>query len=189
MKTVRYFHTLAALLSVALGASGCAGGAGPETVAERFWTAVQEKDRQSVEALSIPAEDTKLNFDREGEMLTAFEVGEVRTEGDVARADTRMEVPMGNLSHEVEFETVLARRDGDWLVDLDPTGDAIMKAVLGVTMQEMGEAIGEGMKEAMQGVAEGMSDAMQEMAEGMGEAMTEMAGSMDEATKKSGGSR
>ena len=166
---------IAAFLLIALGfvLQGC-GGEGPQTVAERFWEAAQDRDVATVEALSIPSENASFDFEDDDTAIGSLTVGGAEVDGDRAEVETHLELDGEEMDLDVEFLTIVAKHDGEWLVDLDQTGDEIMQAVIGASMQELGEAIGEGMKEAMEGMAEGLAEGMEEMGKAFGEAAEEM---------------
>lgn len=173
----RPFLTACLLLGAGFALEAC-GGAAPETVAERFWEAARDRDVAAVEALSIPAEGVSLDFDDEGTELGAIELGDAEVEGGRAEVATSLEVTSDERDMDLAFSTVLLRRDGEWLVDLGETGDQLVGAVLGTTMQELGEAPGEGMREAMEGMAEDMAEGMAEGMKAMGEAFESAAEEM-----------
>ena len=159
-----------AVLAVVLGTGACSSGEAPGSVAERFWQAAQERDRETVLALSIEAEGMSIDLDDDDTALENLRLGETVIDGDQAFVETQMTAVMEEQTLDLAFETALRKRDGQWLVDLEETGSRMMKSVLGVSMQELGEAMAEGMKDAMQGVADGMAEGMKELAEAMGEA-------------------
>ncbi|MEN8143336.1 MAG: hypothetical protein ABFS14_00155 [Gemmatimonadota bacterium] len=142
-------------------------------MAEQFWTAAQARDIETVEALSVESESTQLNFENEDNAIDAFELGDSFEEDGETLVPTSLKSSTGEKALEFDFETVMVKREGAWKVDLDETGNRMIRAVLGASMEELGQAIGEGMKEAMEGVAEGMAEGMREMGEAMGEAMEE----------------
>ncbi len=164
-------HSVAIVLVGLIGA-GCAGE-GPDSVAERFWTAAQARDIETVEALSIESESTQLNFENTDNVIDSFELGESFEEDGETVVPTTLNSSSGENALEFDFETIMVRQDGDWKVDLDATSNRMIRAVLGASMGEIGEAIGEGMKDAMEGIAEGMAEGMREMGEAMGDAMEE----------------
>jgi hypothetical protein len=169
-----------AVLAVALCAGACSSGEAPGSVAERFWQAVQEHDRETVLALSIEAEGMSMNLDDEGTAMENLRLGETNIDGDQAFVETQMSAVTEDRTLDLAFETALTKRDGQWLVDLDETGSRMMKSVLGVSMQELGEAMAEGMKDAMEGVAEGMAEGMKELGEAMGDAAKEAGSGSDD---------
>lgn len=165
-------HSVAVVL-VGLIGGGCAGGEGPDSVAERFWTAAQARDIETVEALSIESESTQLNFENTDNVIDSFELGESFEEDGETLVPTTLNSSSGENALEFDFETVMVEQEGAWMVDLDATSNRMIRAVLGASMGEIGEAIGEGMKDAMEGIAEGMAEGMREMGEAMGDAMEE----------------
>lgn len=155
---------------VVVGSAACFMTAGPEDVAFDFWDAAREGDRERVESLALDPRDSRLDFEDEDSRIESFEIGEAEIDGDVARVDTRLTGSNGDVELDLEFETVLVRREGEWWVDLDETGERLVVAVIGASMEGLGEAIGEGMKAAMEGLAEGM----EELGEAMEKAGAEM---------------
>ncbi|MDX1578937.1 MAG: hypothetical protein R3266_10645, partial [Gemmatimonadota bacterium] len=111
-----------ALLLAGFALSSC-GGEGPESVAQRFWEAAQARDVETVEALSIPSENASFDFEDEDTAVGSIEVGNAEIEGDRAEVPTRLEMVGQEMELEVDFATVVARHEGEWLVDLDETGD------------------------------------------------------------------
>lgn len=162
--------TAVGLLATGFLLQACGGGEGPQSVAERFWEAAQDRDVAAVEALSIPSEDASFNFEDENTGIGSMSIGDAEVDGDRAEVETHLEMEGEEMDLDVEFKTIVAKHDGEWLVDLDRTGDEIMRAVLGASMQELGQALGEGMKEAMEGMAEGLAEGMEEMGKAFEEA-------------------
>jgi hypothetical protein len=163
-----------------LGVTACSSGEAPESVAERFWQAVEQRDQETVLALSIEAEGMSMNFDDDNTVMEGLQIGETVIDGDQASVETRMTAVTEERTLDLEFETALVKRDGQWLVDLEETGSRMMKSVLGVSMQELGEAMAEGMKDAMEGVAEGMAEGMKELGEAMGDAAKDAGSGSDD---------
>ncbi len=161
-----------AVVLIGLVGAGCAGE-GPDSDAERFWTAAQARDMETVEALSVESESTKLNFENKDNAIDEFELGDSFEEDGETLVPTSLTSSGGDQSLEFDFQTVMVRSDGAWKVDLEATGNRMIRAVLGASMEEIGQAIGEGMKEAMEGIAEGKAEGMREMGKAMGEAMGE----------------
>jgi len=157
---------------VVVAGAACFMASGPKDVAYEFWDAVSEGDRERIETLALDPRDVRLDFEDEESRIESFEIGEADVEGDVARVDTYLTGSNDDDVMELEFETVLVRRDGEWLVDLEETSRRLVVAVIGASMEGLGEAIGEGMKGAMEGLADGMEElgrALQEASEEMRE--------------------
>lgn len=156
---------LTALLLLAIGFTLAAcGGEGPQDTAARFWEAAQNRDVAAVEALSIPSESSRFNFDDSDTEIDDLTIGELSVDGGRAEVETSLVLLGDDMNLEVEFSTVLVRQDGEWLVDMDETTDEIMKTIMGASVREIGEALGEGMKDAMEGMAEGFAEGMENMA-------------------------
>ncbi len=164
--------------AIALGAlffGGCAFGADdPGDVALRFWEAARDRDRETVLALSTNSDDINLDFEDEGSSIESVEIWDVEIDGDEAEVETRIEAVNEDRTLDIEFETVLVKRDGEWLVDLGETAGNMVGAMLGASMEQLGEAIGEGIGEAMEGMAEGLAEGMEEMGKSMQKAAEEM---------------
>lgn len=165
--------TAAALLGMGFSLQSC-GSEGPEGVAHRFWQAAQDRDHATFEALSIPSEDVNFNLDNEDSEIRSLVIGEGTIDGKTAQVETMLDMKAGETDLEVDFVTILEKRDGEWLVDIEGTTDEVMRAVMGASMKELGAALGEGLKGAMEGVAEGFAEGMQEMGEAFQEAAEEM---------------
>ncbi len=165
--------SLTALVTVGLFAA-CGGGNGPAVVAEAFWEASRTGDYEL--AQSYVAEGGNASISEEAaqnQQIREFTLGESHVEGDSAAVETSLSGDFGENPVDVEFNTVMVRQEGEWKVDLDGTANEMMKAILGVSMNDFAEQMGEAMGEAMKGMAEGM-------AEGMKEGMKAAADSMEQ---------
>ena len=125
-------------------------------------------------ALSTNSDDINLDFEDEGSSIESVEIWDVEIDGDEAEVETRIEAVNEDRTLDIEFETVLVKRDGEWLVDLGETAGNMVGAMLGASMEQLGEAIGEGIGEAMEGMAEGLAEGMEEMGKSMQKAAEEM---------------
>lgn len=155
---------------VIVGSSACFMTSGPEDVAYDFWDAARDGDRERIEALVLDPRDVRLDFEDEDARIESFEIGDAEIDDDVARVETWVTGSADDVVMDLEFETVLVRRDGEWWVDVEETGRRLVVAVVGASVEGLGEAIGEGMKGAMEGLAEGMEEfgrALQEAGEEM----------------------
>lgn len=161
------------LLATGFALEAC-GGDGPQDVAERFWEAARDRDAAALEALSLPSDNTEFDLDNEDAQIWDLEIGSVAVEDGVAEVETKFKLDTEDLDIDVEFMTMVARHDGEWLVDMDETTGEIMKAVIGASMAEIGEAIGEGLHDAMEGIAEGLAEGMEELTEELEEATEKM---------------
>jgi len=160
-----------ALVATALVTMACADS--PQYVAERFWTAAQQHDEETVRETSVEYRgDHRFDADDEA-YIGEFSFGETEIEGDEARVETRLTHIDDDASLEVSFETVLVRRDGEWLVDLDETTSRMVGSILGATMRELGDVLAEGMGEAMEELTEGLTEGIREMGEALGDAFEE----------------
>ncbi|MGH7540574.1 MAG: hypothetical protein ACRELC_06220, partial [Gemmatimonadota bacterium] len=95
----------------------------------RFWTAAREGDVETVRALSFETESASLDVEPGRSAIREYTLGTTRVDGEEAFVETTVrgtdETPVV-----VTFETVLVKRDGDWKVDLERTGERMMKAAL-----------------------------------------------------------
>lgn len=163
--------------SVLLFVAACGRSQGePADVAAEFWRAAQTGDIESARAYTVESEGTKLSGESTAQ-IESFALGETTYENDNALVTTTIEGMQG-APGVVEFSTVLVDYEGEWKVDLAATANHMMKSILGVSIDEMveqmGQAIAEGMGTAMQGIAEGLGEGMQAMGEAMAEAISEV---------------
>lgn len=167
MRLYRYI----AVLGIVVLSAACADS--PRDVAERFWTAAQEGDEETVRATSVETwGDHRFNTDGETE-IGEFSFGETEIEGDDARVETRLTHIGDDASIEVSFETVLVRREGEWLVDLNATTSRMVGSILGTTMREVARELAEGLGEAMGELSEELADGLLELGDAVGEAFEE----------------
>jgi hypothetical protein len=151
-------------------------GDSPRDIAEHFWDANQDGDMELASAyVSSESSATVKRPDDGGMPMESYSLGAEEIDGDRATVETAMTANMGSQQLDVDFQTHLVREDGEWKVDLDRTTSDIMRAALGVTMEEMGEMVGEAMKGAMEGLAEGLQEGMDAMGEAISEAAEEAA--------------
>lgn len=157
---------------VILAGSACFMASGPEDVTLAFWEAARDGDRDAVEALALDPRDVRYDFEDAGSRIESIEVGDGEVDGDVARVETWIAGTGEDVELELDFETVLVRRDGDWLVDVEATGRHLASAVVRASMEQVGRAIGEGVKGLLEGLGEGLEEggkALQEAGEDMRE--------------------
>jgi len=165
----------AALLTIIVAA--CASS-DPAAVAEAFWQAGRDGDIERARSFVSASSSAKMN-DGTSSTLEDVWIGESTVDGDGATVETRVMAATGEQSRQIDFNTIMVREDGAWKVDLDATSQEMMKEILGVTMSEFGEQVGDAMKGAMEGMAEGMAKGMEKM----GEAMTDAAKQLENRQK------
>ncbi len=157
----------------ALIAVGCSqSGAGPEQIADQFWNAAMEGDAATVEALSLPSENAKLNLDSD-KRPKDLTLGKLTKTDDGAEIETKVVAGEEDATMTISFSTILVEKNGEWLVDLDQTTQSMMQGMFGGAFEQMGQAMADGMQEAMQGMADGMADAMEDLGESMSDAIKE----------------
>lgn len=156
---------------------GCWLGAdSPREIAEHFWQASQDGDMELARTYVSSESSATLKSPDEGGMpLESYSIGEEEIDGDRATVETSMTATMGSQELDIDFHTYLVREDGEWKVDLDRTTGDIVRVAFGVTMEQMGDVVGEAMKGAMEGLAEGMREGMEAMGEAISEAAEEAA--------------
>jgi len=91
-----------------------------------------------------------------------YSLGEVELHRERALVPTTITDMSGLAPGELEFKTVLVKRNHVWWVDLDNTMGDMMRVMLGITLEQLGEAMGEAVGTAMGKAMEGMADAMNE---------------------------
>lgn len=143
----------------------------PSETAEAFWLASQDGDAERARALVLPSGSAEIKEPGEnGTGIQDFALGDAEVDGDEAKVPTTL-YGLGESDMEISFVTVLAKSDGEWLVDLDRTTSEMTRALLGTTLEDMaegmGRAIGDAMGEVVEGVAEGLQAAGESLATGM----------------------
>lgn len=100
----------------------------PDTVAREFWAAALMGDNEAAAALSVPANFDAANFRtaRYQELFTQARVGEVEQRSRQARVKTHLEGYFQN----IDFDTLLVRHRGKWLVDYSATTEEMIAALL-----------------------------------------------------------
>jgi len=149
--------------------SACFGPGDPAGVAERFWEAARDGDEATLRSLALEPEHTNLDFGDDDAEIRSIEVGASEIDGERAEVETWLEAGDEGVTLDLEFHTVLVQDDGEWYVDIDATAKHLIGAIVGASMEGLGEAIGEGVGNAMEGFGEAMEGMADEMAEGMEE--------------------
>ena len=159
-----------------LGAAGlvgaCAGADGPETVADRFWAAVQDGDAETAMAYSIESESSSLKLEGESS-VESYELGDTRSEDGKALVETRV-TTSGEWKLDISFETVLLEDGGDWKVDVEQTGSRMVRAVISASTEELVRGIADTLRGAMGEVMEGVAEGMKELGDALGKAAENM---------------
>lgn len=146
---------------------GCSAGRGPEQVAHEFWEASRNGDAELARELVLSTSTAEINEPADGEApIGHFALGDSHVDGGEAMVETTIG-GLAGLSTELEFNTVLAREDGEWKVDLDRTSGDMTRALFGTSMQDMAEQMGAAMAETMGGVTEGMAEGMKTLGDSL----------------------
>ncbi|MDK8463069.1 hypothetical protein [Marinobacter sp. SS13-12] len=116
-----------ALLSLVLAvAAGCSKPETPQEVAAEFWQAMAEDDAGAVAELSTLADPSTFDGFARDWFETVPDFGRVIIEEREATIVTRLPSADGASGERREVITYLVNLNGDWLVDYDRTGKAIM---------------------------------------------------------------
>lgn len=116
-----------ALLSLVLAvAAGCSKPETPQEVAAEFWQAMAEDDAGAVAELSTLADPSAFDGFARDWFETVPDFGRVIIEEREATIVTRLPSADGASGERREVITYLVNLNGDWLVDYDRTGKAIM---------------------------------------------------------------
>ena len=117
---------LALLAMVVALVAGCSRPETPQEVAAEFWQAMAENDADAVAELSTLADPSGFDgFDREW-FDTVPDFGRAIIDEREATIVTRLPSENGTSGERREVTTYLVELNGDWLVDYDRTGEAIM---------------------------------------------------------------
>jgi hypothetical protein len=157
-----------ALLAVTIALWGCsAAGSSPEQVAEDFWLASKNGDAERARELVLSTSQAKIKEPETGKSQVGdYALGASQIDGDQATVETTLS-GLSGMSRDLSFNTVLAREDGVWKIDLDATTGAMTKALFGTSMEEMAQQMGNAMGEAMKGMMEGMAEGVQTMGDSL----------------------
>jgi hypothetical protein len=141
-------------------------------VADGFWAANMGGDVEEAETYVLEGSSATLTKPQDGSPpFEDYTLGKVEVDGNRATVETRIVGANGNTGVEMEFKTSLVLSQNMWWIDLDRTSGEIMQVMLGINMEEFGEAMEEAMGKAMEGVADEMEATMEQMAKEMDRAM------------------
>jgi hypothetical protein len=132
------------------------GSDGPDDVARSFWEAARAGDMELAQTFATGSESMSLNQPEGGETgITDVAIGTPTVDGERATVPTTLTNTLaGPEPSDLAINTTLVQVDGDWKVDLDETMDEVMRGIMGVSMTDMGQAMGEAVVGAMQGAAD-----------------------------------
>lgn len=143
--------------------TGCgSSGDSPETVADSFWTALQNQELTLARSYATPETADMLN-DTNNEQDVDVTLGETTMKDGEAHIQTTMKTDNEGQSMDIAMITVLVQQEGAWKVDVNKT----MMSIFGGAMGEMMEQMGEAMEELGESMAEGMQESMETMGESM----------------------
>ena len=115
-----------ALTLAAVVVTGCSKPETPQEVAAEFWQAMSEKDADTVADLSTLAAASAFDSYARDWSDIVPDFGRVVIDDREATIVTRLPAEDGVPGERREVNTYLVERGGDWLVDYDRTGEAIM---------------------------------------------------------------
>ena len=115
-----------ALALAAVVVAGCSKPETPQEVAAEFWQALSEKDADTVADLSTLAAPSDFDGYARDWSGTVPDFGRVVIDDREATIVTRLPAENGVPGERREVNTYLVEQSGDWLVDYDRTGEAIM---------------------------------------------------------------
>ena len=131
--------------------------------AHEFWAATKAGDVELAKGYILEGNTATLEPPEEGgSPFGEYSLGEVELDRDRALVPTTITDMDGLAPGELEFKTVLVKRNHVWWVDLDNTMGDMMQVMLGINLEQIGEAMGEAMGQAMEGMAEAMNEAMRQ---------------------------
>jgi hypothetical protein len=143
--------------------TGCgSSGDSPETVADSFWTALQNQELTLARSYATPETADMLN-DANNDQDVQVTLGETTMKDGEAHIQTTMKADNEGQSMDIAMTTVLVQQEGSWRVDVNKT----MMSIFGGAMGEMMEQMGEAMQEMGESMAEGMQESMESMGESM----------------------
>ena len=130
-----------------------------------FWEAVIEGDLEEARELAIDTDERGWNRLAD-QGITEVEVGELLSEGQEARVETRLVRERGDLV----FPTRLRKFDQGWRIDARATGGALREALLQASMDDLGDAfadsadvVSEAIERGLQEASDALRDAMKEL--------------------------
>ncbi len=120
-----FFRGLVAIATLTLLA-GCSNPETPQEVAAAFWQAMAENDADDVMEYSSLADTAAFDGYRRSWTDAVPSFGRVVIEDREATIVTRLPPEAGTEGERLELVTYLVRFQGQWLVDYDRTGEAIL---------------------------------------------------------------
>jgi len=120
-----WFRVVALTLAVVVVA-GCSKPETPQEVAAEFWQAMSEKDADTVAGLSTLATPSAFDSYARDWSDSVPDFGRVVIDDREATIVTRLPAENGVTGELREVKTYLVEQSGDWLVDYDRTGEAII---------------------------------------------------------------
>ena len=120
-----FFRGLVAIATLTLLA-GCSNPETPQEVAAAFWQAMAENDADDVMEYSSLADTAAFDGYRRSWTDAVPSFGRVVIEDREATIVTRLPPEAGTEGERLELVTYLVRFQGQWLVDYDRTGEAVL---------------------------------------------------------------
>ncbi len=163
-------------LALALLAVGCSSDVAPDVVSEQFWTAVQTRDLETAEGLSINAKPARLEGLANLRTIESVSIGKSLRDESVAMVETTLTFEDADVV--VTFNTNLERGDDGWRVDVTKTASEMRRATLMASLQQA--------EEALRGSAEVVQEALEQGRVGASEAVREALEDLEQALEAPG---
>ena len=132
--------------------TSCSVGNDPQSVAEKFWDAMANRDIETARSYATRAsrESLSVDKDKEGDVQVTF--GEMtEKEGEVSIATT-MKQSDGGKEQSIPMQTILVQEEGAWKVDAERT----MFSILGGAMGQMMDSLKQGVEDFGKAFRDGM---------------------------------
>lgn len=159
------------LLCLAAVALGCQPPVDPpETVAERFWTAIQADDWETARAEATPASADGVGGIDSDRPIEQVLIGETLRSETSAVVRTTVVTRRDEGAVHATFDTHLAWNGEAWRVEVDATRRDWAAATFSASMRLLGEAMGTGLVELSEAFQEGAAELMQSINEAIEDA-------------------
>jgi hypothetical protein len=144
-------------------------GEAPDEVARRFWDALDAGRYAEARALSTAPDESALRELATRHPLTRVELGQVLRNENAALVET-VAMLEGARQTELAFNTHLARFEGSWRVEVDPTRRELLRSALSASVEDVRESLEESAEMLSETIERGaleFSEALREALEGI----------------------
>src|SRR3990170_7989484 len=122
-------------------------------------THIDSITKESADKLQIKEKDTP------GYYEVTF--GNIKIEDDKTVIDTTMQTNEGTTEFQVQMQTILVKKDGQWKVDADQTMMSMLGGAIGEMIKGLGKTLEEGFKKGFEEMGKSMTEGMQKGVEVM----------------------